>query len=221
MASIIYTLVASDDSTTPLAEVAVAEGNFQLLALKLLAKVKRNSSASYAYENKYMFHYHNENGFTFLCMADAGFSNRTAYLFLFDVKDRFYEKFGDKARNAIGFSANKEFSEIMKQRINYFNSDPSADKLKTARGNIEKTKDIMIENIDKVLARGEKIELLVSKTAYMSESAVTMRKQAVKVKRHMWWKNAKLTVLVSVIVIIILFFVIVLACGGFSFPRCK
>ena len=34
----------------------------------------------------------------------------------------------------------------------------------------------LIENIDKVLARGEKIELLVNKTQQLSDSSVSMRK---------------------------------------------
>ena len=104
--------------------------------------------------------------------------------------------------------------------MEYYNHDPSADKIKTLKVNIDKTRDIMVENIDKVLARGEKIEILVNKTNYMSDSAVTLRKTAVKVKRYMWWKNFKITLIVVGIAIVILFFIIVLACGGFSFPNC-
>lgn len=119
---------------------------------------------SYSYENKYIFHYHNENNFTFLCMTDSNFNNRTAYSFLYDIKDRFFQKFGKDAENAIGLSANREFSDIIKNRIHYYNTNPTADRLKTVRANIDRTKDIMIENIDKVLQRGEKIEILVNKT---------------------------------------------------------
>ena len=220
MASIIYSLVAKDESSTPLAEVALAEGNFQLLAVRLLEKVRPNTSISYTYENKYMFHYHNQSGFTFLCMTDSGFPNRTAYSFLVDIKGKFFERYGEEeASKMLGYGANREFSEVMKSKMVQYNN--STDKIKVARDNIEKTKDIMIENIDKVLARGEKIELLVSKTEYMSESAVTLRKQATKVKRHMWWKNFKLTLLVASILLLIIFFVIVLSCGGFTFDKCK
>ena len=80
-------------------------------------------------------------------------------------------------KNLPGYGANREFSELMKQKMNFYNSDQGGnDKLKTVRENIEKTKDIMIENIDKVLARGEKIELLVNKTQQLSDSSVSMRK---------------------------------------------
>ena len=151
MASIIYAVIASDSNPTPLAEVSLAEGNFGMLALKLLTKIRKDNSASYVYENKYIFHYNNQNDVTFLCMTDAAFHNRTAYAFLFDIKEKFFEKFGTNVKNLPGYGANREFSELM-------------------------TKDIMIENIDKVLARGEKIELLVNKTQQLSDSSVSMRK---------------------------------------------
>ena len=101
MASIIYCLIANESSTTPLVEVSMAEGNFPQIAVKLLGKIKPNTSISYSYENKYMFHHHNELGFTYLCMTDAGFPNRTAYAFLFDIKDRFHERFGEERWRAI------------------------------------------------------------------------------------------------------------------------
>ena len=182
MASIIYSVIASDTNPTPIVEVSLAEGNFNLLALKLLSKVKKNSSASYVYENKYIFHYNNENDITFLCMTDASFHNRTAYAFLFDIKEKFFEKYGVNAKNMGGYGANREFGEHLKSKMNFYNNDQGGtDKLKTVRENIEKTKNIMIENIDKVLARGEKIELLVSKTHQLSDSSVSMRKNVMAI----------------------------------------
>mmetsp|Transcript_2932 Transcript_2932/g.4554 ORF Transcript_2932/g.4554 Transcript_2932/m.4554 type:complete len:222 (+) Transcript_2932:22-687(+) len=221
MSSIIYSLVANDASSTPLAEVSLAEGNFSLMALKLLKRVKKEASISYSYQNQYMFHCHNSGGITYLCMTDADFSNRTAYTFLFDIKEKFQQRYGEEAKRAVGLGANRDFSEVMKGRMLYYNTDPGADKLKVARQNLDRTKDIMIENIDKVLARGEKIELLVKKTEHMSDSAVTMRRTATKVKRHMWWKNFKITLIVIAVILVIVFFIIVLVCGGFDFENCS
>ena len=52
MSTIIYALVSRSDNHTPLVEVALAEGNFAQMALKLLTKVKEGASMSYTYENK-------------------------------------------------------------------------------------------------------------------------------------------------------------------------
>jgi vesicle-associated membrane protein 7 len=202
MASIIYCLIANEISPTPLVEVSMAGGNFPQIAVKLLSKIKPNTSISYSYEDKYMFHHHNESGFTYLCMTDTGFSNRTAYAFLFDIKDRFTRKYGDEALRGIGFGVNKDFTEELKDRINYFNTDPNADKLKASRQTIEKTKDVMIENIDKILERGEKIDILVRKTVQLTESAVSLRTTSSSVRTHMWWKNFKMSLIVCGILIV-------------------
>mmetsp|Transcript_18667 Transcript_18667/g.33756 ORF Transcript_18667/g.33756 Transcript_18667/m.33756 type:complete len:220 (+) Transcript_18667:685-1344(+) len=218
MSTILYAIVAKDQS--PLAEVALAQGNFQTMAMKLLTKVRPDTSVSYSYENQYIFHYHNERNITFLCMTDAGFAKRSAYEFLFDVRDRFFTKYGVESKTLLPHSIEREFADEMKGRIHYYNSDPSSDRIRTVKANIDRTKDIMIENIDKVLARGEKIEMLVMKTQQMSEDAISLRKTAVSVKRHMWWKNVKFQILLVVIILLVLFFIVVLGCGGFAFPNC-
>jgi hypothetical protein len=43
-----------------------------------------------------------------------------------------------------------------------------------------------------VLARGEKIELLVDKTEALNQSAKKFQKSAKTLKNAMWWKNVKM-----------------------------
>ncbi len=43
-----------------------------------------------------------------------------------------------------------------------------------------------------VLARGEKIELLVDKTDQLNQSAKVFQKSAKGLKNAMWWKNVKM-----------------------------
>ena len=50
----------------------------------------------------------------------------------------------------------------------------------------------MVENIEKILERGDKIELLVDKTATMQDSAFHFRKQSKRLRRAIWLKNVKL-----------------------------
>lgn len=49
-------------------------------------------------------------------------------------------------------------------------------------------KDIMIENIEKVLDRGEKLDLLVDKTELLQGEAFAFRREAKRARRVMWWK---------------------------------
>jgi vesicle-associated membrane protein 7 len=50
--------------------------------------------------------------------------------------------------------------------MDYFNS-PEADKLLLLKKSVEETKEIMLENLDKLLDRGQKIDLIVQKTTAM------------------------------------------------------
>lgn len=54
-------------------------------------------------------------------------------------------------------------------------------------------RDVMIENIDKVLDRGERLELLVDKTANMQGNTFRFRKQTRRFRNTVWWRNCKLT----------------------------
>ncbi|RYR76122.1 hypothetical protein Ahy_A01g000720 isoform D [Arachis hypogaea] len=50
---------------------------------------------------------------------------------------------------------------------------------------------IMVDNIEKILERGDRIELLIDKTATTQDSAFHFRKQS-KFRRALWMKNLKL-----------------------------
>jgi len=51
---------------------------------------------------------------------------------------------------------------------------------------------IMVDNIEKILERGDRIELLVDKTATMQDSSFHFRKQSKRLRRALWMKNFKL-----------------------------
>lgn len=51
----------------------------------------------------------------------------------------------------------------------------------------------MLENIDKVLERGDRLDLLVDKTDTMQTNTLRFRKQTRRYRTSVWWKNVKLT----------------------------
>ena len=58
-------------------------------------------------------------------------------------------------------------------------------------------RSVMIDNIDKVLERGDRLELLVDKTANMQGNTVRFRRQARRVRNTVWWRNVKLAYVYS------------------------
>ena len=46
----------------------------------------------------------------------------------------------------------------------------------------------MVDNIEKVLERGEKIELLVDKTDSLNQQSVRFKKHSSQLRQAMWWQ---------------------------------
>jgi vesicle-associated membrane protein 7 len=60
----------------------------------------------------------------------------------------------------------------------------------------------LVTNIDKVLERGEKIELLVDKTERLESQAVKFRQKAKEVRQTFCWQNWRNTVVLTVIALV-------------------
>lgn len=72
-----------------------------------------------------------------------------------DVKDRFLSLYDPvRAHNALAYEYNTEFSRVLQQRMVFFNTDPNADAINRVKGELNEVKNVMVENIEKVLDRG-------------------------------------------------------------------
>ena len=80
-----------------------------------------------------------------------------------------------------------------------YNTSPPTDELSRAQAELAQVKDIMVQNVEQILSRGERIELLVDKTDNMASQATAFRRGARTVRRGMWWKNVKVVALGGVV----------------------
>jgi len=97
--------------------------------------------------------------------------------------------------------------------MDYYSNGTNTDRILKVRKEIDEVKSIMVENIEKVLERGEKIELLVEKTDNLSHESFTFHSKSKDLKRHMWWKNFKITLILILVVLAIIYFIIAAFCG--------
>jgi len=191
--------------STVLAEQCPPGNNFPAIARKLVEQIPStpDSKKSYSYET-YNFHYLVEGGITYICMTDQSMGYRVPYAFLFDVSNRFKATFGERIYTVGSMGLNDAFARVLQERIDYYSNDKTADKINKVKGEIEEAKNVMVKNIDKVLERGSKIEVLVDKTDILQEQAHSFKRKGTKLKRKMWWKNAKLCcILICILVVII------------------
>eukprot|EP00161_Ancyromonas_sigmoides_P025470 TRINITY_DN8531_c0_g3_i1.p2 TRINITY_DN8531_c0_g3~~TRINITY_DN8531_c0_g3_i1.p2 ORF type:complete len:258 (-),score=67.48 TRINITY_DN8531_c0_g3_i1:165-938(-) len=216
--AIIYSLVAR--GPTVLAEFTTTSGNFTTVTRRILDKIPSNDAKmSYAYD-RHVFHYVVEDGIVYMCMADEAFARRVAFAFLDDARSAFRSAYGGAAQTALAYGMNEDFSRTLERRMEYYNTSPDADRITAVRGQIDEVKSVMVQNIEKVLERGEKIELLVDKTENLNAQAFQFKKKATNLKRAMWWKNMKLSLLIGLIVCLVIFIIVWIACGA-DFGKCK
>jgi len=158
-------------------------------------------------------------GTTYLCMTEEAFSRAVAFQFLDEIKNRFVATYGDRSKTAIAFAFQADFSRVMQQLMDKYNS-AKTDKVAKVQQEINQVKEVMIKNIDKVLERGEKIELLVDRTEELDAHAFKFKKASKTLKRAMWWKNVKLVVVIIFVLIVIIYIILAASCGGMSLPNC-
>jgi vesicle-associated membrane protein 7 len=115
---------------------------------------------------------------------------------------------------------NEDFSRTLSNLMDYYSKNTESDQMTHVKSEIDSVKNIMVDNIDKMLERGERIELLVDKTENLQSNAFRFKKQSTALKRAMWWKNLKLTLVIVFVVLVVIYFIVALICGGLAFQRC-
>ncbi|KAL4358182.1 hypothetical protein AHAS_Ahas09G0261100 [Arachis hypogaea] len=180
---LIYSFVAK--GTVVLAEHTQYTGNFSTIAVQCLQKLPSNSS-KYTYScDGHTFNFLIDNGFVFLIVADESVGRSVPFVFLERVKDDFVKRYGASIKNdsahpladddedddlfedrfSIAYNLDREFGPALKEHMQYCLTHPEEiSKLSKLKAQITEVKGIMMDNIEKVLDRGEKIELLVDKT---------------------------------------------------------
>ncbi|KAF8397925.1 hypothetical protein HHK36_016851 [Tetracentron sinense] len=182
--AILYAVVAR--GTVVLSEFSAVSGNSGAVARRILEKLPSEADSRLCLsQDRYIFHILRSDGLSFLCMANDTFGRRIPFSYLEDVHMRFMKNYGRVAHSAPAYAMNDEFSRVLHQQMEFFSSNPSADTLNRIR-------TIMVDNIEKILERGDRIELLVDKTATMQDGAFHFKKQSRRLRRALWMKNAKL-----------------------------
>jgi len=94
------------------------------------------------------------------------------------------------------------------------------DAISNVQGEIDNVRGIMSQNIESLLERGERIDLLVDKTDRLGGNAHDFRVRSRGLRRQMWWKNVKLMALLIVVVIFLIYLFVGFGCGLPGWSKC-
>ncbi|KAI0597851.1 synaptobrevin [Biscogniauxia sp. FL1348] len=221
---LLYSCIAHN--TTILTECTTsASSQTSSLASLILPKISHESPQKLTYTHgSHHIHYMSEapsahegnasaGGLTFLVIADSSLGRRVPFGFLFEIRKRFFGEFDAATTDfadlpnygAGGFNA-----ELRRLMVEYgTTSGGRDDAISNVQREMDDVRGIMTRNIEGLLERGERIDLLVDKTDRLGGSAREFRVRSRGLKRQMWWKNVKLMALLVLVLVLIVVAIVI------------
>ncbi|KAH0602375.1 uncharacterized protein H6S33_008714 [Morchella sextelata] len=228
---LLYSCVAH--GTTILSEHSppgTASTNASSLASLILPKITHASAQKLTYTHgAHNIHYISTassstipQGLTFLVISSATFGRKVPFGFLLEIQRLFTSRYpGSTIGDAPPYGC-AEFNSVLKSTMNQFaQGGENEDVVQKAQREIDSARGIMTENIERVLERGEGINLLVDKTAGLQTGAMEFRVRSRGLRRRMWWKNTKLMILLVFVVIFLIYLFVGMGCGLPTWGRCR
>lgn len=214
--SFIYSFVAR--GTMVLAEYTEFTGNFPAIASQCLQRLP-SSNNKFTYNcDHHTFNFLVEDGYAYCVVAKESVGKQVSLAFLERVKADFKKRYGGgKADTAIAKSLNKDFGPLMKEHMQYIiDHAEEIGKLLKVKAQVSEVKSIMLENIDKAVDRGERLDILVEKTEDLRSQAQEFKKQGTQVRRKMWFQNMKIKLVVLGILLLLVLIIWLSVCQGFD-----
>eukprot|EP01063_Lacrimia_lanifica_P026149 TRINITY_DN3475_c0_g5_i1.p2 TRINITY_DN3475_c0_g5~~TRINITY_DN3475_c0_g5_i1.p2 ORF type:complete len:224 (+),score=112.10 TRINITY_DN3475_c0_g5_i1:76-747(+) len=134
---------------------------------------------------------------------------RIAFCYLDDIKGKFREEFGKGGYpdvNQLSEGECARFNKTLGDRMKYVLNN---DQILLANKNIEDIQDVMCENIEKVIERGEKVEALETQTRELEHESTAFRKKSNKLKTTMKWRDRRFAMVIGAIVLIIIVIIVI------------
>ncbi|KAL7066427.1 synaptobrevin family protein [Cryptosporidium serpentis] len=214
---LIYSLISIKQ--TVLAEYTESIGNFSSIARLLLKHINNKAvKQTYTYD-QYCFHYIvSDAGIMFMVMTEKDFSIVTAYEYLYDIIESF-KKFEKLAINSVTLGLNNEFSPILKSKMEYWNLYQlnEYDKLMSQISSIQ---HVMIDNIDILLDRQDKLDLLVSQTKNLTSESNNYHRQSRRFHNTAKWCAGPKIIFFLIILCFSFYLIAVFQCKGFLLQEC-
>lgn len=89
-----------------------------------------------------------------------------------------------------------------------------------ANEEVDEVRELMLENINKLLSRGDKLNLLVDQTDRLTTSSLVFQKRAQQIKRKMWISKTKFVLMLGGTGVLLVYLALGSQCGFLLFNHC-
>eukprot|EP01089_Gocevia_fonbrunei_P005031 TRINITY_DN15163_c0_g1_i1.p1 TRINITY_DN15163_c0_g1~~TRINITY_DN15163_c0_g1_i1.p1 ORF type:complete len:190 (+),score=20.86 TRINITY_DN15163_c0_g1_i1:213-782(+) len=172
---------------------------------------------------KFNFHYIMEGQFVYMVVCGNEVEQKLPFAFLNEIKTEWWKKYTEsQCIEAPSYAMSIEFEPQLKTKMIYF-SGGSAAKINKLKANVDEVTEIMLDNVDKILKRGEDLEHLSERTKELESQSNSFMKDTNKLKRKKCKEYIKWQFIVLYLCIcccLSIYPLLLLICGGYDLPTC-
>lgn len=154
---------------------------FRDITLSVAAQAQNSDLACVTTNQLTGYYLKREDGLT--CVAVSNREAPTRFIL------SFMKLVDQKISECINSGVVSDYQQILNESIEQISTN--RDQLQVTQDEIERVRQIMVENIDRLLQRGERVNLLVDRTGEMSQSAGMFRRHVTYLQRRMCIQNIK------------------------------
>lgn len=207
---------------TPLAEYPLGDRNFQAYAERMLSSTDPKTPNAFAEQNNFLIVTHSEpDGMNFLLICQNTITASIRQNFLKELQQKWRQKCPGSAEGFEPHSKNADFGSIEIHKLLDFYNSQSFGKIAAIAKNLDDAKEQMDINLTMAYDRGDQLEDMDKKAENIKKFAGAFKDNAGEIRRKLSWQKWRFYVYVAIILIVFIFLIIVIACGGFTFKKCK
>ena len=204
-------------------ENKAAFGRTQVL---LMGRAQQDGRYSFTLSDEWEAYCEVQGGVCFGCIVDSAFSRASALAFLHELRDAFSIHFAGRSgheRDAVkaallmqaGPTSGMFAREVRVLMVRFSEMHASGDaKLGDVMAQVNDVRAVMIDNIDKVLDRGEKLDYLMDKSGELRNHADRFRQGTTDARRTVYWKNMRMNLCIGLGVILVIAVITLSICGA-------
>lgn len=153
-----------------------------------------------------VFHYIIEDGVCYLTLCEKGYSKRLAFAYLEELHREFAKQHGSEVVSAGRPYALIKFDvTIQRLKRSYVDSRSAQLNLSKVGEDLQDVQRIMMQNIDEVLGRGERIDALASKAGNLAMNSKAYLKDAKKLQWMAFVRKVGPIAAVSLVVLLVIY----------------
>ncbi|KAG5475472.1 hypothetical protein LSCM1_03592 [Leishmania martiniquensis] len=214
-------LVASHGVIIAEESVSASVGTALQKMLSLLPR--HNAKVSYQLEQD-VFHFLVENEIVYACITSGHYQNHIVFGFLIQIKDAFKTTFAGRAdsyphHTELTPETCRSFASTLASSRKAFNESPQGHKIDRIKDQLNMTREIMLQNLDSIIERGDRIDTLCDRTELLRDEAQTFQSNARTLKRTVFRNKVNIIIGITVLLVVLALIIAFVVCGV-DFKKC-